>query len=139
MLREKLNFANISKFKLNVQRMNDEKLLHGIMDGVGGWGQLPTAQLLGRRETALCDRCRQGRGGMLDAKGLKPWGWAAALVAVPLALLQDACHVGVCDGGHVQHQERRKPQRKVPLFGLVPEELLPITRLYALSASASSS
>jgi hypothetical protein len=76
---------------------------------------------------------------MLDAKGLKPWGWAAALVAVPLALLQDACHVGVCDGDHAQHQERRKPQCEVPLFGLVAEELLPITRLYALSASASSS
>lgn len=76
---------------------------------------------------------------MLDAKGLKPWGWAAALVAVPLALLQDSCHVGVCDDDHVQHQERGKPQRKVPPFGLVPEELLPITRLYALSASASSS
>jgi len=102
--------------------MNDEKLPQGIMDGVGGWGQLPTAQLLGRRETALCDRCRQGRGGMLDAKGLKPWGWAAATVAVPLALLQDACHVGVCDGDHVQHQERRKPQCEVPLFGLVANQ-----------------
>lgn len=46
--------------------MNDEGLSQGIMDGVGGGGQLPTAQLLGRRETALCDRCRQGRGGMLE-------------------------------------------------------------------------
>ena len=33
-----------------------------------GWGQLPTAQLLGRRETVLRNRCRQGRGGMLEAE-----------------------------------------------------------------------
>ena len=51
-------------------------------------------------------------------RGLKPRGWAAALVAVPLALLQDACHVGVCDDDHMKHQERGKPQRKVPLFVL---------------------